>query len=81
MDLDGAPDVVAFATSNLAALSVFLEHPVIGVGPDQYFRNYSQDAGNQLGLKHFDRNRQAHSMYLEVLADTGIVMVEWLPRR
>ncbi|MCJ7711954.1 MAG: O-antigen ligase family protein, partial [Chloroflexi bacterium] len=68
---DGA--IVGRATSNLAALSVFVENPIIGVGPGQYFREFSQAAGNELDMRHFLNQRRAHNLYLEILADLGIL--------
>jgi len=68
---DGA--IVGRATSNLAALNAFLDHPIVGVGPGQYFRRFSQDYGNDLGLRHFDSQRRAHSLYFETAADLGIL--------
>ena len=68
---DGA--IVGRATSNLAALNAFLDHPVVGVGPGQYFRRFSQEYGNDLGLRHFDSQRRAHNLYFETAADLGIV--------
>jgi O-antigen ligase len=70
-DADGA--LVGRATSNLAALNAFLDNPVVGVGPGQYFRRYSQEYGNELGLRHFDTDRRAHNLYLETAADLGIL--------
>ncbi len=70
-DADGA--LVGRATSNLAALNAFLDNPIVGVGPGQYFRRYSQEYGNELGLRHFDNQRRAHNLYLETAADLGIV--------
>jgi hypothetical protein len=70
-DADGA--IVGRATSNLAALNAFLDHPIVGVGPGQYFRRYSQDYGNDLGLRHFDSQRRAHNLYFETAADLGII--------
>ena len=68
-DADGA--MVGRATSNLAALNAFLDNPIVGVGPGQYFRRYSQDYGNDLGLRHFDSQRRAHNLYFETAADLG----------
>lgn len=68
---DGA--LVGRATSNLAALNAFLDNPIVGVGPGQYFRRYSQEYGNELGLRHFDNQRRAHNLYLETAADLGII--------
>jgi len=70
-DADGA--IIGRATSNLAALNAFLDHPIVGVGPGQYFRRFSQDYGNDLGLRHFDSQRRAHSLYFETAADLGIL--------
>ncbi len=69
-DADGA--IVGRATSNLAALNAFIDHPLVGVGPGQYFRRFSQEYGNDLGLRHFDGDRRAHNLYLETAADLGI---------
>lgn len=70
-DADGA--IVGRATSNLAALKVFLDYPLAGVGPGQYFRRYSQEYANDLGLRRFDSRRRAHNLYFETAADLGIV--------
>ncbi len=69
-EADGA--IRGRATSNLASLSVFLDHPVLGVGPGQYVAIYSQDVGNQLGIRYRETTRRAHNMALEVAADTGL---------
>jgi len=68
---DGA--VVGRATENLAALHAFADHPLLGVGPGQYFRQYSQQYANQLNLRFLENNRRAHNLYLETAADTGVV--------
>jgi O-antigen ligase len=68
---DGA--VVGRATENLAAYHAFADHPLLGVGPGQYFRQYSQKYANQLNLRFLDTNRRAHNLYLEIAADTGVV--------
>jgi len=70
---DGA--LVGRATSNLASLGVFLEHPLLGVGPGRYAADFSQQTANELGLRFFEESRRAHSMPLEVAADTGIAGV------
>lgn len=70
-DPDGA--IVGRATSNLAAFNVFVDHPLVGVGPLQYFQEYSQEYANRLGMRHFNGRRRAHNLYLEKAADTGIV--------
>ena len=60
-------------TENLAALHVFIDHPVTGVGPGVYFREYSRDYANRLGLRYLGSDRRGHSLYLEMVADTGII--------
>ena len=64
--------VLGRATSNLAAIQAFVDHPILGVGPGSYATNYSQEYANELGLRHFDSNRRAHNLYLEIAADTGV---------
>jgi O-antigen ligase len=69
-EADGS--ILGRATENLGTFIVFLEHPLLGVGPGQVSR-YIREAGNQLGLRHLTEDRRAHNMYLEELADTGIL--------
>jgi O-antigen ligase len=69
-DVDNA--VLGRATSNLASLLAFAEHPVLGVGPGSYAANFSREYANELGLRHFDTNRRAHNLYLEIGADLGV---------
>jgi O-antigen ligase len=55
---------------NIAALHMFEDHPLLGVGPGNYAGNYlryTQDV-TQARLTQ----RQAHSLYLAALAETGI---------
>lgn len=60
------------ATTMLAALIVFSENPIIGAGPGQYVY-LSQDVANDLGLRYFSGGREAHNLYLDVAANTGII--------
>ena len=57
---------------NLAAVRVFFEHPFLGVGPGHFAKFYSARYGNEVGTKRLISNRRAHSLYLEMLADTGL---------
>jgi putative inorganic carbon (HCO3(-)) transporter len=59
-------------TENLAALRIFLDHPIFGVGPGQA-EYYISKYGNQSGLKRLSGPRRGHNMYLEEAADTGIL--------
>lgn len=60
------------ATENIGTLNIFLDHPILGVGPGQTIR-YLRAAGNEVGLHLLTSDRRAHNMYLEELADTGIL--------
>ena len=72
---EDAPDsaLVGRQTENLAAWNIFLDNPVVGVGPGAYFREYSRDYANRLGLRYLRSERRGHSLYLEMAADLGIV--------
>lgn len=59
------------ATVMMAAVLVFADHPLLGVGPGQ-FKYYSAEYGNRLGLRILEGNREAHSLYLGIAADYGI---------
>jgi O-antigen ligase len=61
------------ATENIAALGVFRDHPLLGVGPGQFFNRYSAEYGNALDLRFLEQNRRAHNLYLEIAADTGLL--------
>ena len=59
------------------ALAVTRDHPLLGVGPD----NFRQVYGRYLSLVTWDTRVHANNVYLEVLAGTGIVglaAVAWL---
>jgi putative inorganic carbon (hco3(-)) transporter len=60
-------------TENLAAWNTFLDQPMVGVGPGAYFSEYSRAYANRLGLKFLESERRGHSLYLEMVADLGIV--------
>jgi putative inorganic carbon (HCO3(-)) transporter len=70
---DGSPDgaIQGRATEKLAAWTVFKEHPLLGVGPRQFFREYSKTVGNEQNIRFLKENRRAHNLYLEIAADTG----------
>jgi putative inorganic carbon (HCO3(-)) transporter len=72
-DVDSA--ILGRQTENLAAWHTFLDHPLIGVGPGVYFREYSREYANRLGLRYLGTERRAHSLYLELAAETGLVGV------
>jgi O-antigen ligase len=60
-----------------AALRMAADHPVLGVGPDNYRLAY----GRYLGLERWDRRVHANNMYLEVLTgagSVGLLALVWL---
>ncbi len=63
------------ATEMLAAANVFTDHPLIGVGPGQYAPFYSIDyqSNPDIAFRHIPQTRRAHSLYLELAAETGLV--------
>lgn len=63
------------ATEMLAALHVFRDHPILGVGPGQYAPFYSLKYQDLPEVKYrlINRPRRAHSLYLEMAAETGFI--------
>jgi O-antigen ligase len=59
-------------SENLAALEMFRDYPILGVGPGNYPLHYL-DYSEQIGLDPRLEQREAHSLYLESLAEIGIV--------
>jgi hypothetical protein len=68
-DDDEAPWVVGRLDLWGAAGRMIAAHPLFGVGPDN-FRHYY---GSELGLEAWDERIQANNLYLEVLADLGVL--------
>ena len=60
------------ATENLAAALVFADHPLLGVGPGQFPRYY-RDYAELVGIRVLATDRQAHDLYLDIAAETGIL--------
>ncbi|MBZ0269484.1 glycosyltransferase [bacterium] len=61
-------------TEMFAAAHVFLDHPIVGVGPGQYVPFYSLDYMTKPGVafKQIDKERPAHTLYVELAAETGV---------
>jgi len=55
-----------------AAGLVFLDHPVIGVGPG-LFRYYYEEYAGLVGLRVKNTERSAHDLYLQVAAEHGLL--------
>ena len=62
-------------TEMLAAVQVFLDHPVLGVGPGQYTPFYSMKymENPEISFRTIDKVRRSHCLYAELAAETGIV--------
>lgn len=62
-------------TEMLAAALVARDHPVIGVGPGHYTPYYSLEymATPEIAFRNINQTRRAHSLYLEMAAETGIL--------
>lgn len=56
----------------IVAFWMFQDYPILGVGWGNYEENYL-NYSSRLGLDTRYEDRQAHSMYLEVAAETGVV--------
>jgi hypothetical protein len=64
-----APWVVGRLYLWRAALGMIQAHPLLGVGPDNFRHVY----GTELGLETWDERVQANNLYLEILADMGVL--------
>jgi putative inorganic carbon (hco3(-)) transporter len=74
--VDVQPDAVTRGrlTEMLAAFYVFLDHPVVGVGPGHFTPYYSLDyMTGPHALRQISSQRRAHTLYFEVMAETGII--------
>ena len=71
----GVPDtsVVRRYVINVAAWHVFLDHPLLGVGPGHFSEYYSMPYGNRVGLIEQLKKYRGHNLYFETLAETGIL--------
>jgi O-antigen ligase len=56
----------------LTALAMFAEHPILGVGTENYRTNY-QHYTQRIGLEFRTQARDPHSLYVQLLAETGLL--------
>src|SRR6267378_4136538 len=57
----------------VAAWRVFLDYPILGVGPGHFSDYYSIAYCNRVGLIEQLKKYRGHNLYLETLAETGIL--------
>ena len=60
------------STEMIAAFMVFADHPLVGVGPGM-FKYYSAEYGEQINPGVLEGTREAHSLYLGIAADHGLL--------
>jgi putative inorganic carbon (hco3(-)) transporter len=58
---------------NVAAWHVFMDHPILGVGPGHFAAFYSNPYSNRIGLIQQTKGYRGHNLYLETLAETGLI--------
>ena len=68
----GESAVLGRESENFAALEMFRDHPILGVGPGNYPLHYL-DYSEQIGLDPRLAPRDPHNLYLGTMAETGIV--------
>jgi putative inorganic carbon (HCO3(-)) transporter len=63
------------ATEMLASFYVFLDHPLLGVGPGQYMPFYSEQyqLNPDVQFRQVATHRRGHNLYLEMAAETGLI--------
>jgi putative inorganic carbon (hco3(-)) transporter len=66
------PSLRGRTSENLAAIEMWRAHPIEGVGPANFERRYL-DYSARIGIDDRAEPRSAHSLYLEALAETGLI--------
>lgn len=70
------PSIAGRLGAQQAALHMFLDHPIAGVGPDN-FPSLEPDYRRRLGL--LASNPAPHNLYLQVLAESGLIgLAGWM---
>lgn len=56
----------------ISGILMFVDYPVLGIGVGNYSDQYQRYA-ERLGLEYRAKAREAHSLYVEIVAETGIL--------
>ncbi len=56
----------------IAGFKMFSDHPILGIGSANYAINYQKYA-QIIGIETRAEEREAHSLYVEIMAETGIL--------
>lgn len=59
-------------SENIVAIQLFLDNPLLGVGVGNYNAHYVEYS-SRLGMDPRLKNRSAHNLFLEVLAESGVI--------
>ena len=70
--VDAEPDgaIRGRATAMLAAARIWMDYPILGIGPD-LSQEVTRQYGIQGGFRSLEGNRKAHCLYLELGAEIG----------
>ncbi len=66
------PSVTGRSSELQAGLRMFVDHPVVGVGAGNYEARY-QEYSRVIGLDPRREDREAHNLFVEVAAETGLL--------
>jgi O-antigen ligase len=74
------------ATDVLAAMLIFADHPLVGVGPGMV-QYYTQEYSRGIGFRYITNNPEAHSLFPGIAAEAGLlglicfVLILYIPLR
>ncbi len=74
-DVKAEGAIAGRTTEMFAALNVFRDHPLLGVGPGQYLNYYSvkYQTDPAIAYRYMTWPRRAHSIYAELPAELGLI--------
>jgi len=73
-EIGSDPSIRAREAEAIAATEMFLDHPLTGVGYGGYPDHYPEYV-RDLGIEQTGKAREAHNLYLETAAETGVLGV------